>query len=89
MLDSVDSLPINEIYTLSVLAIESLHNRFSAGDLPLEKRAVAEQLFSHIKLEIIKRLNPLHRSHRELFDRLDEDLAKKLLPIFTISINSG
>jgi arginine decarboxylase len=84
MLDSVDSLPINEIYTSSVLAIESLHNRFSAGDLSLEKRAVAEQLFSHIKLEIIKRLNPLHRSHRDLYDILDEDLAKKIIANFSL-----
>ena len=84
MLDSFDKLPINEIYSSSVVAIESLHTRFSAGDLSLEKRAIAEQLFSHIKLEIIKRLNPLYRSHRELFDILDEDLAKKIIANFSI-----
>lgn len=84
MLDSFDKLPINEIYSSSVVAIESLHTRFSAGDLSLEKRALAEQLFSHIKLEIIKRLNPLHRSHRELYDILDEDLAKKIIANFSL-----
>lgn len=84
MLDSFDKLPINEIYSSSVLAIESLHNRFTDGVLSLEKRAVAEQLFSHIKLEIIKRLNPLHRSHRELYDILDEDLAKKVIANFSL-----
>ncbi|MCE3267980.1 MAG: arginine decarboxylase [Burkholderiales bacterium] len=84
MLESFDKLPINEIYSSSVLAIESLHNRFAAGNLSLEKRAVAEQLFSHIKLEIIKRLNPLHRSHRELYDNLDEDLAKKIIANFSV-----
>lgn len=84
MLDSFDKLPINEIYSSSVLAIESLHHRFAAGDLSLEKRAMAEQLFSHIKLEIIKRLNPLHRSHRELYDNLDEDLAKKIIANFSL-----
>lgn len=84
MLDSFDKLPINEIYSSSVIAIESLHNRFSAGDLSLEKRALAEQLFSHIKLEIIKRLNPVKRSHRELYDILDEDLAKKIIANFSL-----
>ena len=84
MLDSFDKLPINEIYSSSALAIESLHNRFAAGDLTLEKRALAEQLFSHIKLEIMKRLNPLHRSHRDLFDILDEDLAKKVIANFSL-----
>ncbi|MEN9946506.1 MAG: hypothetical protein RLZZ293_892 [Pseudomonadota bacterium] len=84
MLDSFDKLPINEIYTSSLVAIESLHSRFAAGELSLEKRALAEQLFSHIKLEIIKRLNPLHRSHRELYDLLDEDLAKKIIANFSL-----
>lgn len=84
MLDSFDKLPINEIYSSSVLAIESLHSRFAEGKLNLNKRALAEQLFSHIKLEIIKRLNPLHRSHRELFDILDEDLAKKIIANFSV-----
>ncbi len=84
MLDSFDKLPINEIYSSSLVTIESLHNRFSAGELSLEKRAIAEQLFSHIKLEIIKRLNPLYRSHRDLFDKLDEDLAKKIIANFSV-----
>lgn len=84
MLDSFDRLPINEIYSSSVLAIESLHHRFAAGNLSLEKRALAEQLFSHIKLEIIKRLNPLYRSHRDLYDKLDEDLAKKIIANFSL-----
>lgn len=84
MYESFDKLPINEIYSTSVLAIESLHNRFSAGEISLEKRALAEQLFSHIKLEIIKRLNPLYRSQRELYDILDEDLAKKVIINFSL-----
>ncbi len=84
MLDSFDKLPINEIYSSSILAIESLHNRFAEGNLTLEKRAMAEQLFSHIKLEIVKRLNPLFRSHRELYDILDEDLAKKIIANFSL-----
>jgi arginine decarboxylase len=84
LLDSFNKLPINEIYSSSVVAIESLHNRFSAGELSLEKRAIAEQLFSHIKLEVIKRLNPLYRSHRDLFDKLDEDLAKKIIANFSV-----
>lgn len=84
MLDSFDKLPINEIYYSSVLAIENLHNRFAAGSLSLTKRALAEQLFSHIKLQVIKRLNPVHRAHRELFDILDEDLAKKIIANFSL-----
>lgn len=84
MLDSFNRLPINEIYSSSVLAIESLYQRFAIGDISLEKRALAEQLFSHIKLEILKYLNPLYRSHRELYDKLDEDLAKKIIANFSL-----
>lgn len=82
--DSFNSLPINEIYSSSVVAIESIHNRFTAGTLSLEKRAIAEQLFSHIKLKLIKQLNRSYRSHRELYDRLDEDLAKKVIANFSV-----
>lgn len=84
LLDSFDKLPINEIYSSSVVAIESIHNRFSDGNLSLEKRAIAEQLFSHIKLKVIKNLNRNYRSHRELYDVLDEDLAKKLIANFSV-----
>ncbi|MDD3267283.1 MAG: biosynthetic arginine decarboxylase, partial [Burkholderiales bacterium] len=84
LLDSFDKLPLVEIYSASVMAIESLHNRFAAGELSLEKRALAEQLFSHIKLQLMKKLNPLHRSHRELYDTLDEDLAKKIIANFSL-----
>lgn len=84
MLDSFGKLPINEIYSSSVIAIESLYHRFNNGELSFTKRAMAEQLFSHIKLEVMKQLNPLHRSHRELFDKLDEDLAKKVIINFSI-----
>lgn len=84
LLDSFGKLPLVEIYSASVIAIESIHNRFTAGDLSLEKRALAEQLFSHIKLQLMKQLNPLHRSHRELYDTLDEDLAKKVIANFSL-----
>ncbi|MDQ5921133.1 MAG: arginine decarboxylase [Pseudomonadota bacterium] len=84
LLESFDTLPINEIYSHSVLAIESLHNRFNSGTLSLEKRAVAEQLFSHIKLRLIKKLDRSYRSHRELYDILDEDLAKKVIANFSV-----
>lgn len=84
LLDSFDSLPINEIFSSSVLAIESIQNRFADGKLPIEKRAIAEQLFSHIKLRLIKKLNREYRSHRELYDRLDEDLAKKVIANFSL-----
>lgn len=84
LLDSFDKLPLVEIYSASVVAIESLHNRFTAGELSLEKRALAEQLFSHIKLSLMKKLNPVHRSHRELYDTLDEDLAKKIIANFSL-----
>lgn len=84
MLDSFDKLPINEIYSSSVWAIESLHSRFTEGKLTLQKRALAEQLFSHIKIELAQRLNPVYRAHRELFDRLDGDLAKKVIANFSV-----
>ncbi len=84
LLDSFTKLPINEIYSSSVLAIESIHNRFTAGELSLEKRATAEQLFSHIKLNLLKNLNRNYRSHRDLYDLLDEDLAKKVIANFSL-----
>ncbi len=84
LLDSFDKLPINEIFSSSVLAVESIQNRFADGKLPIEKRAIAEQLFSHIKLKLIKKLNREYRSHRELYDKLDEDLAKKVIANFSL-----
>lgn len=84
LLESFDTLSINEIYSSSILAIESVHNRFTGGSLSLEKRAIAEQLFSHIKLKLIKKLNRSYRSHRELYDILDEDLAKKVIANFSV-----
>lgn len=84
LFDSFDKLPINEVYSSSVFAIESVHNRFTAGTLSLEKRAIAEQLFSHIKLKLLKKLNRSYRSHRDLYDLLDEDLAKKVIVNFSL-----
>ena len=84
MLDSFDQTPTLEVYSSSVSAIEHIHQRFASGHLSLSKRATAEQLFSLIKLETIKRLNPLHRSHRELYDALDGDLAKKVIANFSL-----
>ncbi|MBY0378895.1 MAG: biosynthetic arginine decarboxylase [Burkholderiales bacterium] len=84
LLDSFDKLPINEIYSASSHAIESIQQRFAENRLPIEKRAIAEQLYSHIKLKLIKRLDKSFRSHRELYDRLDEDLAKKVIANFSL-----
>lgn len=84
LLDSFDKLPINEIYSSAVVAIESIHNRFADNRLSIEKRAIAEQLFSHIKLKLIKKLNLSYRAHRELYDLLDEDLAKKIIANFSL-----
>jgi arginine decarboxylase len=84
LLDCFDKLPINEIFSSAILAIESIQNRFADGKLTIEKRAIAEQLFSHLKLKLIKKLNREYRSHRELYDRLDEDLAKKVIANFSL-----
>ena len=84
LLDSFDHMPINEIYSSSQMAIESIYHRFANNKLSLEKRAVAEQLLSHIKLHLLKRLNRSFRSHRELYDHLDEDLAKKAIANFSL-----
>ncbi len=84
LLDSFGKLTANEIFSSSVLAIENIYTRFTDGKLSLEKRAIAEQLFSHIKIKIFKSLNRNYRSHRELYDRLDEDLAKKIIANFSL-----
>jgi arginine decarboxylase len=84
LLDSFDQLPINEIYSSAAIAVENIHKRFNAGELSIEKRAIAEQLFSHIKLKVIKKLNRSYRSHRDLYDTLDEDLAKKIIANFSV-----
>ena len=84
LLDSFDKLAINEIFSSSVPAMESIYNRFSEGKLSIEKRAIAEQLFSHIKLKVFEKLNRSYRSHRELYDCLDENLAKKIIANFSL-----
>ncbi len=84
LLERFDNTPINEIYNISINAIESLYNRFSEGKLSIEKRAVGEQLYSHIKLKLIKKLDKSYRAHRDLYDILDEDLAKKIIANFSL-----
>lgn len=84
LFESFNKLPINEIYSSSVVAIENIHNRFNQGQLSIKKRAIAEQLFSHIKLKVLTLLNRSYRSHRELYDLLDEDLAKKVFANFSL-----
>lgn len=84
LIDNFEILSLNEVYFSACVAIENIHKRFNGGMLSLEQRALAEQLFSHIKIKILKNLKRSYRSHRELYDILDEDLAKKIICNFSL-----
>ena len=82
--NSFDTLDINEIYSSGILILENIHKRFTQGQLSLTYRANAEQLFHQIKLKLIQKLNLHYRSHRQLYDKLDEELAIKIILNFSI-----
>lgn len=84
LLDSFDKLPINEIYSTGIIAMEKIHSKFNEGELTLEMRAKAEQIFSHIKIRVLENLNRSYRNHRDIYDALDEGLAKKLIANFSL-----
>lgn len=84
LIDNFEVLSLNEVYFTACAAIENTHKRFNTGTLSLEQRALAEQFFSHIKIKILKNLKRSYRSHRELYDILDGDLAKKIICNFSL-----
>jgi len=76
--------PLNEIYAISYTAIHSIYDRFTQGEISLNVRALAEQMYIIIKQKLFTSLNPSFRAHREIFDNLEEDLAKKVIANFSL-----
>ncbi|MGJ8668038.1 MAG: biosynthetic arginine decarboxylase [Oceanococcus sp.] len=64
--------------------LEQLLNAFHLGETDLQQRAQAENLHRHIARQILPRLDPSVRAHRDTLDHLRERFADKLFCNFSI-----
>lgn len=81
--NTIDRSPV-ELYHDAVHALDDVHQQFIQGSASLADQAQAEQIYSAICLNIRQRLNPQHRGHQDLIDRLNEKLAEKLFVNFSV-----
>lgn len=75
--DSKQRKPM-ERYHDAVQLLEEARELFSVGLLGLPERAHAEHLYQGVALDVLRRLDPAVRSHREMLDELNEKFADKV-----------
>ncbi len=76
-LDQVDEREPEESFLEAEHLLEEGRNRFLYGDLGLNDRARLEPLFNAILAAVSRRLDPDHRRHRELRERIGYQLSSK------------
>jgi len=76
--------PPSEVYQEALQGLEESRELFEQGELNLEQRALAEQLFIAICGRLQPRLRPGSRRDRELLDRLHERLADRMFCNFSL-----
>jgi len=77
LLDEVDQRGPEETFLEAEHWLDEGRNRFLYGDLPLADRARLEPLYFAILERLVERLDPEHRRHRELRDRIRYQLSDK------------
>ena len=77
VLDQVDEREPEESFLEAEHLLEEGRNLFLYGDLPLRDRARLEPLYNAILAALTDRLDPDHRRHRELSDRIRYQLSGK------------
>ncbi|QOC22515.1 biosynthetic arginine decarboxylase [Wenzhouxiangella sp. AB-CW3] len=77
VLDQVEHREPEESFLEAEHLLEEGRNLFLYGDLPLPDRARLEPLFNAILAALVDRLDPDHRRHRELRDRIRYQLSSK------------
>lgn len=63
---------------------ERIQQAFEQGELDLQQRAMAEELFYATAIKVRERLRPTARRHRELLDELNEMLADRVFCNFSL-----
>lgn len=64
--------------------LQEIHEGYVSGDVTLQQRAKAEQIYICICKKIQQALDPTNKSHRVLIDELDERMADKLYLNFSL-----
>ncbi|MDX1625990.1 MAG: biosynthetic arginine decarboxylase [Wenzhouxiangellaceae bacterium] len=77
LLESLDDLEPEDAFLEAEHAVEQGRNLFLYGDLPLADRSRLEPLYFAILERLQDRLDPEHRRHRELRDRIRYQLSDK------------
>ena len=63
---------------------EDIQHMFAHGQLGIEQRSVAEQLYYAACSRIFARLNPAIAAHRRMFEQLEDSLADKVFCNFSV-----
>ncbi len=73
-----------EIYYQAKMNYEHAQELYINGEIHLPIRAEAEQIYYKICLKLIHILDPKVQNHRELLDKLNEDMANKVFCNFSL-----
>ena len=76
--------PLREIFHDVQYIYQETQVLFTHGQLSIEQRAVIEQLYYAICFRIFRRLSPGVRSHRQIFEQLEDSLADKVFCNFSV-----
>lgn len=68
----------------SQMDLQDIHAQYIRGDISLEQRAWAEQMYLCICNKIMQSLDPYHRSHQSLLEYLQERTADKIYVNFSL-----
>ena len=75
---------ITELYHEVVYRLSEAHDMYTHGDLGLQEKAMAEQLYFAACEKIREQLDPMNRTHQEMRDQLNEKLADKVFLNFSL-----
>ena len=79
-----DAAPAFELYQEARHGLDEARDLFERGELSLEERALAEQLYFAVCRRLRPRLLSSSRRQRELLDELNEQLAEKVFCNFSL-----
>ena len=68
----------------SQYSLQEIHEGYVSGNVTLQQRAKAEQMYLCICKKIQQSLDPTNKSHRVLIDELDERMADKIYLNFSL-----
>ncbi len=84
MQQSVIKHSLREYLHDSQYSLQEIHEGYVSGNVTLQQRAKAEQMYLCICKKIQQSLDPTNKSHRVLIDELDERMADKIYLNFSL-----